>query len=61
MTPTVEQLEKALLTMAKLVSSREDGEAYLPICRRLEAEINQRRSAQSYLERIKGMASSQMA
>ncbi|MGR3633855.1 MAG: hypothetical protein ACU0A8_17325 [Limimaricola soesokkakensis] len=61
MTPTVEQLEKALLTMAKLVSSREDGEAYLPICQRLEAEISKLRSAQSYLEHIKEMVSSHMA
>jgi phage FluMu protein Com len=53
---TIERLEEALTTMAKIATSRADGEAYLPICKKLEAEISRRKEATTYLEKMRTLA-----
>lgn len=53
---TIERLEEALITMAKIATTRADGETYLPICRKLEAEISRRNGAKTYLEKMRALA-----
>lgn len=56
---TVERLERALLTAARIVDLH--GDVYLPIFERLEAELADRRARQSSLSRARALSRSGLA
>ncbi|WP_417525336.1 hypothetical protein [Marinovum sp.] len=56
MKPSIERLENALIIMARMITTRADGETYLPICERLEAEIAALRASENYMDKMRRLA-----
>ena len=54
------RLERNLRAIVDVISSREDGERYIPLARRLESEIALRLNEQSDLDRYRSMHQAQM-
>lgn len=52
MTYTRSDIEAKLNQLAHIIAGREDGETFLPLFRRLEAELASRETAQSDMQRI---------
>ncbi len=57
MATTIERLEQARITLAQRIASCDDPTVFIPIFRRLDAEIAARKEANSYLEDIRRLAS----
>lgn len=55
------RLERNLRAIVDVINSREDGERYIPLARRLESEIASRLNDQSDLHRYRSMHQAQMS
>lgn len=53
MQASIEQLEHNLEFLAHLISTRDEGETYLPLYAKLEAEINRLQSQREQVAKIK--------
>lgn len=57
MSVTRERIEQAYEAMIEIVSSRSDGEKFMPVIFRLEQEMVEKENISTALERIKAMSS----